>query len=330
MLEGADILITGGTGSLGRALTRHLIEMPLGPRRVVVFSRDELKQHDMAREYGATDQARLRFFLGDVRDKERLRRALCGVDYVVHAAAMKQVPACEYNPGEAVKTNVNGAMNIVEAAIDMGVKRVIALSTDKACNPINLYGSTKLAAEKIFSAGNALAGALDTRFAVVRYGNVVGSRGSVVPLFRKQAAEGGPITITDPRMTRFWITLPAAVAFVLKSLGLMEGGEVFVPKLPTVSVLELALAIAPAEMGRKVTGIRQGEKLHETLIGPDEAGHTFELDGFYVIVPNLDDPERWRGIRRLELGDVYSSDQNVWRLRQDVVSEMLGNVKEAA
>ncbi len=324
MLDGADILITGGTGSFGRALIAHLLTLQPGPRRVIVFSRDELKQSDMQRELGyrgEVDGERLRFFLGDVRDAERLRRALTGVDFVVHAAALKQVPACEYNPDEAVKTNVLGAVNLVNAAIDMGVQRVIALSTDKACNPVNLYGATKLAAEKIFCAGNATAGALPTRFAVVRYGNVLGSRGSIVPLFRRQAADGGPITITDRRMTRFLITLPQAVRFVLNSLRRMHGGEIFVPKLPAAKVIDIAeaLQVEHDRVGCKVIGIRPGEKLHESLIGPDEAPVSVSRGDCFVIRPSADGAIA--GEARMDAP--YASDSNGWQLDVAGVRKLL-------
>lgn len=325
MLDGADVLITGGTGSFGRALVAHLLELRPGPRRVIVYSRDELKQFEMQRELkyqGEVEGERLRFFLGDVRDRDRLTRAFMGVDYVVHAAALKQVPACEYNPEEAVKTNVLGAGNVIAAAIDSGVKRVIALSTDKACNPANLYGASKLVAEKYFQAGNTLAGALDTRFAVVRYGNVLGSRGSVLQTFRRQVEEGGPITITDRRMTRFWITLPQAVRFVLNSLRRMHGGEIFVPRLPTVRVVELAEAVAPGEMERKVVGMRPGEKIHETLVGPDEVHNTVVWPDCYVINPH---PSTLTpGIERLDTHmAAYTSDANPQQLRAEGVRKLL-------
>ncbi len=320
MLEGADVLITGGTGSFGRALVQHLLKTDHGPRRIIVFSRDELKQSEMQRElgYGMNVGAeRLRFFLGDVRDQDRLSRAFMGVDYVIHAAALKQVPACEYNPDEAVKTNVLGAVNVVRAAIDSGVKRVIALSTDKACAPLNLYGATKLAAEKIFQAGNNLSGALDTRFSVVRYGNVLGSRGSVVPLFRKQLAEGRPLTITDPRMTRFLITLKQAVAFVLKALDRMEGGEIFVPELPTARMVDLAAAMQCFEQPKiatEVIGIRPGEKLHETLITEEESANAaIRWPGAYVIS---------RGTAAAQ-GLAYTSDSTAWQLDLRGIRELI-------
>ncbi|WP_100374046.1 UDP-N-acetylglucosamine 4,6-dehydratase (inverting) [Bacillus sp. FJAT-45037] len=274
------ILITGGTGSFGKMFITRVLEYDV--KKVIVFSRDELKQYEMAQEF--TDP-RIRFFIGDVRDKDRLYRAFDGVDIVIHAAAMKHVEACEYNPFEAVKTNINGAQNIIEAAIDRGVNRVIALSTDKACSPINLYGATKLASDKLFVAANSYVGDKDTKFAVVRYGNVVGSRGSVVPFFKK-IRHTGTIPITDERMTRFWITLEHGVQFVLDSLDRMYGGEIFVPKIPSMKVTDLAKAVAP-ECEIEVVGIRPGEKLHEAMITEDDARRTLEYDTYYVIQPEF-------------------------------------------
>ncbi len=279
-LKDVSILITGGTGSFGRKFCETLLREH-APKRLIVFSRDELKQHDMKTD--GFDTPSMRYFIGDVRDAKRLRRAMEGVDYVVHAAALKHVPACEYNPLEAVQTNIGGAGNIIEAALDAGVKKVIALSTDKAVNPVNLYGATKLVAEKIFTQGNAYSGGSATRFACVRYGNVVGSRGSVIPLFLKQRASG-TLTLTDERMTRFWITLDQGVRFVLDCLEKMEGGEVFVPKIPSMKLTDLAQAIAP-ECKRKTVGIRPGEKLHEVLLSEDEARHAVEHKDSYVIYP---------------------------------------------
>lgn len=276
-------------------------------KKVIVFSRDELKQYEMAQEY--TDP-RIRFFIGDVRDKARLYRAFDGVDYVVHAAAMKQVPACEYNPFEAVKTNIHGAQNVIEAAIDRGVKRVIALSTDKACSPVNLYGATKLASDKLFVAANSYVGDKETRFSVVRYGNVVGSRGSVVPFFKK-IRHTGKLPITDERMTRFWITLDQGVQFVLDSLQRMRGGEIFVPKIPSMRVVDLATAIAP-ECEIEIVGIRPGEKLHEAMITEDDARHTVEFDTYYVIQPEFPwwSRESVKGGKSLPEGFKYTSDTN--------------------
>ena len=274
------ILITGGTGSFGKKFIATLLKEHQ-PAKVIVYSRDELKQHEM-RESGFNSPL-LRYFIGDVRDRERLERALKGVDIVVHAAALKQVPACEYNPMEAIKTNINGTSNVIEAAIDTGVKRVLALSTDKAVNPVNLYGATKLAAEKLVVQSNAYAGSTITRLSCVRYGNVVGSRGSVVPVFLKQR-EKGTITITDERMTRFWITLDQGVHFVMDCIEQMQGGEVFVPKIPSMKITDLANAVAP-DTKVEVIGIRPGEKLHEVLISEDEARNTIELDKMYVVQP---------------------------------------------
>lgn len=279
-LDGKTILVTGGTGSFGKKFIKKVLEQDV--KKVIVFSRDELKQYEMAQEF--TD-SRMRFFIGDVRDKDRLYRAFDGVDIVIHAAALKHVEACEYNPFEAVKTNINGAQNIIEAAIDRGVERVIALSTDKACSPINLYGATKLASDKLFVAANSYVGEKKTRFAVVRYGNVVGSRGSVVPFFKK-IKDTGTIPITDERMTRFWITLEHGVQFVLDSLDLMHGGEIFVPKIPSMKVTDLAKAIAP-ECKIEVIGIRPGEKLHEAMITEDDARRTLEYDNYYIIQPEF-------------------------------------------
>ncbi len=274
------VLITGGTGSFGRAFVEILLrEKP--PRKLIVFSRDELKQHEM--RAAGFDGPQLRYFIGDVRDEARLRRAMQGTDVVVHAAALKQVPACEYNPFEAILTNVMGARNVVEAALDSGVERVMALSTDKAVNPVNLYGATKLAAEKLVVQSNAYAGGKGTRFSCVRYGNVVGSRGSVVPVFLRQRSEG-VITVTDERMTRFWLSLEQGVRFTIGCIEQMEGGEVFVPKLPSMRVVELARTLAP-EARIEFIGIRAGEKLHEVLISEDEARHTIELDHMFVVQP---------------------------------------------
>ena len=302
------VLITGGTGSFGKKFTKILLEEKQ-PRKIIIFSRDELKQHEM-RVHGF-DHPSLRYFIGDVRDRERLVRAMHGVDIVVHAAALKQVPTCEYNPMEAIKTNIMGTANVVEAALDAGVKKVMTISTDKAVNPVNLYGATKLAAEKLTVQSNAYAAGTATRYSCVRYGNVVGSRGSVVPLFLKQRA-GGTVTITDERMTRFWLSLEQGVRFVMNCIEQMEGGEVFVPKIPSTKVVDLAEAIAP-EAKLEIIGIRPGEKLHELLISQDEARHTIELERMYVIQPA---EAIWFGYswkdRGKELSDGYhySSDNN--------------------
>lgn len=278
-LADKSVLITGGTGSFGQMLVETLLNGE-HPRRLIVFSRDELKQHEMQQKFNAPC---MRYFLGDVRDADRLRRAMDGVDIVVHTAALKQVPACEYNPFEAVKTNILGAVNVIDAAIDTGVEKVIALSTDKAVNPINLYGATKLCAEKLFVQGNAYVGARQTKFSCARYGNVVASRGSVIPLFQQQR-ETGVLTVTDERMTRFWLTLSEGVDFVLRCLDRMQGGEIFIPRIPSMNIMDLAEAIAPG-CETKVTGIRPGEKIHELLVSSDEARFTLEFPDMYVIQP---------------------------------------------
>ena len=287
-LEGKTVLVTGGTGSFGRRFIDTVLSRA-APRKLIVFSRDELKQHemqvDMAARFTPEQMGRMRFFLGDVRDRQRLTLALRGVDIVVHAAALKQVPAAEYNPSEFIQTNVLGAENIVWAALANRVGKVIALSTDKACNPANLYGATKLASDKTFVAANNLSGDIGARFAVVRYGNVVGSRGSVAPLFQRLIAEGvRELPITDPRMTRFWITLNQGVDFVLSSLSLMRGGEIFVPKIPSMKMTDLAEAMAPG-LPIRVIGIRPGEKLHEMMISMDDARHVVDLGDRYAIEP---------------------------------------------
>ncbi|MBE7414809.1 MAG: UDP-N-acetylglucosamine 4,6-dehydratase (inverting) [Deltaproteobacteria bacterium] len=305
-LNGRTILITGGTGSLGKKLTRKILSR-YRPKRLVILSRDELKQSEMMQAF---NDPCLRFFIGDVRDKERLYRAFDGVDYVVHAAALKQVPAAEYNPFEAIKTNVLGAQNVIDVCVDLGVKKVVALSTDKAANPINLYGATKLCSDKLFIAGNSYAGSKPTRFSVVRYGNVVGSRGSVIPLFLK-LKENGVLPVTDTRMTRFWITLDEGAEFVLASLDRMKGGEIFVPKIPSAAITEIAKAVAP-DCSIEVVGIRPGEKLHETLISEDDGRLTLEYDGYYVIQPQFKwwGEERKNGGRQVTEGFVYSSERN--------------------
>ncbi|MBE1237324.1 UDP-N-acetylglucosamine 4,6-dehydratase (inverting) [Phaeovibrio sulfidiphilus] len=281
------VLVTGGTGSFGRKFVSHLLEHAR-PRKVVVFSRDELKQYEMANlpEFNPANRPEIQYFIGDVRDIERLRTAFRGIDFIVHAAALKQVPACEYNPFEAIKTNVLGAQNIITAAIECNVQRVVALSTDKAAAPVNLYGATKLCSDKLFVAGNIMSGTAPTRFAVVRYGNVVGSRGSVFPFFLKQAREKGRLSVTDPRMTRFSITLGEGVRFVMDSFRRMRGGEVFVPKIPSYRILDVAEAIGPG-LPVDIVGIRPGEKLHEAMITADDARNTVELADRYVIQPEF-------------------------------------------
>ena len=281
------ILVTGGTGSFGRKFVETMLS-EYHPAKLIVFSRDELKQHEM--RVAGLDHPSLRYFIGDVRDVERLRRAMNGVDIVIHAAALKQVPACEYNPMEAIKTNILGSSNVVEAALDAGVKKVLALSTDKAVNPINLYGATKLAAEKLIIQSNSYAGGMATRFSCVRYGNVVGSRGSVVLIFLQQRTLG-KLTITDERMTRFWLTLEQGVRFVSNCIEKMHGGEVFVPKIPSMKIVDLAKAIAPGT-DLDVVGIRPGEKLHEVLISEDESRSTVEIEDMYIVQPS---PNAWFG-----------------------------------
>lgn len=321
ILEGKTVLVTGGTGSFGKKFTKKALE--LGVKKIIIFSRDELKQYEMKQEFR---DSRLRFFIGDVRDEDRLHRAFDGVDIVIHAAAMKHVDACEYNPFEAVKTNINGAQNIIEAAIDCGVEKVIALSTDKACSPVNLYGATKLASDKLFVAANSYVGDKKTRFAVVRYGNVVGSRGSVVPFFKK-IKETGIVPITDERMTRFWITLEQGVQFVLDNLERMHGGEIFVPKIPSMNIMDLAKAIAP-ECKTEIVGIRPGEKLHEAMIMEDDARHTIEFDSYYVIQPEF---PFWsknfaQGGKELPEGFEYTSDKNSDWLTVEGLRELISSL----
>jgi UDP-N-acetylglucosamine 4,6-dehydratase/5-epimerase len=309
-LDGATLLITGGTGSFGRRLAATLLR-DARLRRLIVLSRDELKQSEMREALPERENPSLRFFLGDVRDRDRLHRAFNGVDYVVHAAAIKQVPAAEYNPFEAIKTNVLGAQNVIEEAIDRGLKGVVALSTDKAANPINLYGATKLCSDKLFVAGNAYVGGDGTKFSVVRYGNVVGSRGSVVPLFQRLRSTG-VVPITDARMTRFWITLQQGVQFVLDSLLRMRGGEIFVPKIPSIRVTDLATALAP-ECRQEIVGIRPGEKLHEVLVPEDDARSAVDLGDRYAILPAFGSPgaQAWRSEgRTVPDGFRYASDTN--------------------
>lgn len=306
--EGASILITGGTGSFGKAfldrvLTNH------NPARVVIFSRDELKQYEMRQIWG--DDPRVRFFLGDIRDRDRLNMALRGVDYVVHAAALKQVDTAEYNPMEYVKTNILGSENVIQASLDAGVKKVVALSTDKASSPVNLYGATKLTADKLFISSNHYAVDGGTRFSVVRYGNVMGSRGSVIPFFRNLAASGQPLPITDARMTRFWITLPQAVDFVIDSFSDMSGGELYVPRIPSMKVVDLAEAIAPGAPLVDI-GIRPGEKLHEEMISTEDARRTVKRADRYVVQPTL---AMWGGFKESAGESVpedfaYTSDNN--------------------
>ena len=317
-IKDKSMLITGGTGSFGRRCAEALIKMG-PPRRLVIFSRDELKQYEMQQKL---DDPCLRFFIGDVRDEDRLKRAMNGVDIVIHAAALKQVPACERNPFEAVKTNIMGAVNVIDAAVDCGVGKVIALSTDKAVNPTNLYGATKLCAEKLFVQGNSYAIHGTPKFSCVRYGNVVASRGSVIPLFVQQRATG-TLTVTDERMTRFWITLDQGVKFVLKCLDVMHGGEIFVPKIPSMNIMDLVSAIAP---GCKTTstGIRPGEKIHELLVSPDEPRHTLEFPDMFIVQPAHQwwKTGNWDEGQPLDSDFVYGSDTNTDWISQDQFRKM--------
>lgn len=322
ILDGKSVLVTGATGSFGKRFVKYVLEKH-DPKRLAIFSRDELKQFEMQQWLKSP---KLRYFLGDVRDKERLYRAFDGVQIVIHAAAMKQVPASEYNPMEAVKTNILGAENVIDVCIDQKVERVIALSTDKAANPANLYGATKLCSDKLFIAANGLSGRHRTRFSVVRYGNVVGSRGSVIPFFMQKKKEG-VLPITDPRMTRFWITLDQGVQFVLDSLERMHGGEIFVPKIPSMNIMDVAKAVAP-DCRTEIIGIRPGEKLHEIMITSDDAWNTVDLDRYYVIQPAAD---WWDGraytndmhARRIPDGFQYSSDQNTEWISADDLQALL-------
>lgn len=316
-----SVLVTGGTGSFGKKFIRILID-EYQPNKVIVFSRDELKQHEM--RTAGFDQLNIRYFIGDVRDYQRLRRAMNGVDIVIHAAALKQVPACEYNPMEAIKTNILGSSNVIEAALDANVARVMALSSDKAVNPVNLYGATKLAAEKLFVQSNAYAAGLSTRFSCVRYGNVVGSRGSVIPIFLQQR-DSGMLTITDERMTRFWLTLEQGVRFVIRCTEQMRGGEVFVPKIPSTKIIDIAKVIAP-EANWEIIGIRPGEKLHEVLINEDEARSTVEMEDMYVVQPSgsLWFGHEWQQKGQpLESGFRYSSDKNLQWLIVEQIKELI-------
>lgn len=310
MLTNSSILVTGGTGSFGHAFVPMTLAK-YSPRRLVVFSRDEMKQWEMAKIYGSDD--RVRFFIGDVRDKERLVRALDGIDYVVHAAATKIVPTAEYNPFECVKTNIIGAMNVIDACIDRKVKRVVALSTDKASSPANLYGATKLASDKLFIAGNSYSGASETRFSVVRYGNVMGSRGSVIPFFLG-IAHKGTLPITDERMTRFMITLEQGVDLVWRAFEDMVGGEIYVKKIPSMKLIDIARAIAP-DARYEIVGIRPGEKIHEQMIGIEDAPYTYEYDDYFKILPAIHewslDPARINGGMKVRQDFIYSSDTNI-------------------
>jgi len=326
--QNQTILITGGTGSFGHKFVETLLARR--PRKIIVFSRDELKQHEMRNQFPDGGGSPIRYFIGDVRDRERLYRALEGVDIVVHAAALKQVPAAEYNPLEFIKTNILGAANIIDAAIDRNVKRVIALSTDKAANPINLYGASKLCSDKLFVAANHYSGPHQTRFSVVRYGNVIGSRGSVVPYFLKMRTTG-VMPITDSRMTRFWITLEQGVNFVVSCLGRMQGGEVFVPKIPSMNIMDLARAIAP-ECRTQIVGIRPGEKMHEVMVTEDDARHTIEHENWYAILPSF---HNWDSASYAEQnggkpcpdGFRYSSDTNTQWLTVEQLQKMVASLE---
>lgn len=312
-LNNKSILITGGTGSLGKALTKRIYALYPDVKRLVIFSRDEQKQFQMAQEYPADKYPTIRFFIGDVRDKERLVRAMKGIDYVIHAAAMKHVHLAEYNPSECIKTNVNGAENVIYACLESGVTDVVALSTDKACAPINLYGATKLTSDKLFVAANNISGNNDIRFSVVRYGNVMGSNGSVIPFFIKKKGEGF-LPITDPKMTRFNISLDGGVDMVLHALGNAWGGEIFIPKIPSYKISDVANAIAP-EVEHKVVGIRPGEKLHEEMITSSDSFYTYDLGKYYTILPsvtnwNLDEFTKKMNAKKVTEGFTYNSGEN--------------------
>lgn len=331
MFNNKNILITGGTGSFGKKYTQILLKN-YKPNKIIIYSRDELKQYEMASEFSHSS---MRYFIGDVRDESRLNTAMNGVDFVIHAAAMKHVPIAEYNPMECIKTNIHGAQNVINASLKNGVEKVIALSTDKACNPVNLYGATKLASDKLFIAANNIAGQSPTRFSVVRYGNVVGSRGSVVPLFKKLIENGAKeLPITDERMTRFWITLEDGVKFVLKNFERMHGGELFIPKIPSMKITDLAATLAP-NLPIKLIGIRPGEKLHEIMISADDALHSLEFDDHYVITPSIRfyDKEADFAINKLgqkgssiKSGFEYRSDNNTQWLNQQSLKEMIERI----
>ncbi|MDE7168793.1 MAG: UDP-N-acetylglucosamine 4,6-dehydratase (inverting) [Mucispirillum sp.] len=322
MFNGKNVLITGGTGTFGKQFVRY-VAANFNANKIIILSRDEFKQYEMERKF--RNIPNMRFFIGDVRDKERLNRAFYGVDYIVHAAASKQVVAAEYNPFEAIKTNVMGAQNVIEAAIDAGVKKVVALSTDKAANPINLYGATKLASDKLFVAGNAYSGGRSTKFSVVRYGNVLGSRGSVLPLFLEQK-ETGKITITDRNMTRFWITIEEAIELVMKAFREMDGGEIFVPKIPSTTMGEFASIIAP-DCEIEDIGISTWEKMNEIMIPSDDARHTLEYDDHYRIMPEFGKIASETGGKKLPEGFYYSSDNNPMKLDPDYLRGMAAKVQ---
>ena len=313
MFNNKNILITGGTGSFGKKYTKILLEN-YKPNKIIIYSRDELKQYEMAQEFSSSS---MRYFIGDVRDENRLNTAMNGVDFVIHAAAMKHVPIAEYNPMECIKTNIHGAQNVINASLKNRVEKVIALSTDKACNPVNLYGATKLASDKLFIAANNITGTSPTRFSVVRYGNVVGSRGSVVPLFKRLIANGAKeLPITDERMTRFWITLEDGVKFVLKNFARMQGGELFIPKIPSMKIIDLAATLAP-NLPIKIIGIRPGEKLHEIMISADDTMHSLEFDDHYVIGPSIKFYDKEADFAINRLGEKGRAVSNNFEYRSD-------------
>lgn len=328
MLENKVFLITGGTGSFGKAFTQYLLDH-CNPKKIIIYSRDEFKQFHMQNQFREYAD-KLRFFIGDVRDKERLTRALEGVDYVVHAAALKQVPACEYNPAEAIKTNINGAQNVIDACLDAGVKKVVALSTDKAVNPVNLYGGTKLVSDKLFIAANAYAGSKDINFSIVRYGNVAGSRGSVIPKFHEMIQNGcTELTVTDYRMTRFWISLTEGVELVIKALEEATGGETFISKIPSFKITDLAEAMLPGCKTREI-GIYPGEKLHEIMVTVEDSYTTYEYDKHYIVYPQV----KWNskqtikeGGRKVPEGFSYSSGNNSEWLSVEMIRERLKELK---
>ena len=328
LLDDKTILITGGTGSFGKCFTRYVMEH-YNPKKVIIYSRDEFKQWMMENEFKEYAD-KLRFFIGDVRDQERLRRAFEGVDYVIHAAALKQVPACEYNPNEAIKTNIHGAMNIIEAALDTNVKKVVALSTDKAVNPVNLYGGTKLVSDKLFIAANAYVGNKDINFSIIRYGNVAGSRGSIIPFFRKLIADGQTeLPITDLRMTRFWISLEQGVELVIKALEEAKGGETFISKIPSFKITDLAEAMLPG-CGIKEIGIRPGEKLHEIMVTTEDSFTTYEYEKHFIVYPQM----TWNNKQQPDMsghkvteGFSYSSDNNTEWLSVEQIRELLKTIK---
>ena len=328
MLKDKTILITGGTGSFGKCFTRYVLSH-YEPKKIIIYSRDEFKQWMLANEFKEYEE-KLRFFIGDVRDVERLKRACEGVDYIIHAAALKQVPACEYNPNEAIKTNIHGAMNVIDAALDTGVRKVVALSTDKAVNPVNLYGGTKLVSDKLFVAANAYVGTKDINFSIVRYGNVAGSRGSVIPFFHKLIQEGAKeLPITDLRMTRFWISLTQGVELVIKALAEANGGETFISKIPSFKITDLAEAMLPG-CNIVETGIRPGEKLHEIMVTTEDSATTYEYDKHFIVYPQMTWNNRQQpdlSGRKVEEGFHYSSDNNTDWLGVDDIRAMLKDVE---